>query len=250
MRSLLYIVISACLFWVPVSVVSPLSQAVESYAAAPHGWERVGTTDAVDVYRRELTSSPVVAFRGQGYIDSPIERVASVILDEKRLTEWVDSLEEGKLLKMYGEREFLQYSHIGTPFVIQDRDFLIRGKILADQGEDSFTIILRSVEDPLMPPTKYVRGDLKGYWKLYSVEGGKKTYLIAEMHADPKGDVPKWLVNLIQKQWPTNTFKSLRKQVNKEGVTTLPQIAAHFAAEKPITTSAAKSVVAPMSSAK
>lgn len=227
-----------------------------SYTAEPAGWEKVETVGAsnpagpvderTDVYRRQVPGSPVVAFRGQGYIDAPLTRVASVILDEKRATEWVDSLEEEWVIRMYGEREFLQYSHIGTPFVIKDRDFVTRGKVTADAREGSFTLELRSVEDPAMPPRDHVRGDLQGYWKLYSADGGKRSYLVAEMHADPKGDVPKWLVNLFQKQWPINTFKSLRKQVAKGDVRILPQVAAFFDAEKAISVSAAKTVSAPI----
>jgi hypothetical protein len=209
--------------------------------AAEPAWEKMDSDEGIDVFRREIPGSPVVAFRGEGIVDAPIARVASVILDDKRATEWVDSLEEARVVKMYSPTEFLEYNHIGTPVILKDRDFLVRGKVEADLKAGTMTMSMKSVEDESMPPGKYVRGHLEGYWKMKSLDGGKKTHVTAEMHADPKGDVPKWLVNMFQKKWPHNTIESLRKQVAKSDVKIIPQVAAVFEpkADQAITTSAA-----------
>ena len=39
---------------------------------------------------------------------------------------------------------------------------------------------------------------------------------------DPKGALPSWVVNLVQKAWPMNTLKALRKQVKKPFVGSIP----------------------------
>src|SRR5688572_23472392 len=102
---------------------------------------------------------------------------------------------------MFGEREFLQYTHIDSPPLVSDRDFLIRGKVEANAGDRSLTLKLEPAEDPIKPPGEHVRGILRGLWKLESAEDGKKTLVTAEMHADPKGSIPKWIVNAFQKSW-------------------------------------------------
>ncbi|MGK5084742.1 START domain-containing protein [Bdellovibrionota bacterium FG-1] len=191
-------------------------------------WEKMNSDDGIEVFRREVPGSPIVAFRGEGVVDATITRVASVILDDDRATEWVDSLENSKVLKMLGARDFLHYSHIGTPFVIKDRDFVVHGKIMADGREGWMKMTLDSVEDPMQPPTDYIRGEIHGFWNLKSIEGGKKTYAIAEMHADPKGTMPRWLVNLFQKAWPHNTIQSLRKQAVKSDIKIIPQVVQVF----------------------
>lgn len=206
----------------------------ETNAAQPtdpslKGWDKVDTGDGIDVFKKELPGDPVVAMRGEGPVDAPIARVASVILDDDRAKEWVDSLEDSKLVKMFGDREFLEYSHIGTPFVLKDRDFLTRGIVEADMKERSITMTIHSVDDPLMPVGKYVRGDLQGYWKMKSLGDGTKTYVVAEMHADPKGSVPKWIVNLFQKGWAKGTIQSLRKQVAKPDIKIIPEVSKIFA---------------------
>jgi hypothetical protein len=190
----------------------------------PAGWDKVGESDGIDVYRKEIPGDPVVALRGEGVVNAPITRVASVLLDESRSAEWIDSIVEAKLVKMYGPHEFLEYNHVGTPFVLKDRDFLNRGKIEVDLKEKIMTVTLRSEEDAAMPPGKYVRGSLEGFWQLKAVDHGTRTYVIAEMHADPKGSVPKWIVNLFQKGWAHNTIESMRKQVAKPDIKVIPQV--------------------------
>ena len=187
------------------------------------------------VFRREVPGSQIIAVRGEGMINASITQVSSAILDDQRATEWVDSLVESKLIKMYGPHEFLEYNHIGTPFVLKDRDFLVHGKVEANLKSGTLTITMASVEDPAVPPGKYIRGHVNGHWNLTSMGNGTQTFLVVEMHADPKGNVPRWIVNLFQKSWPRNTIEKLRMQSVKPDIKVLPQIAAIFEPVKPVT---------------
>jgi hypothetical protein len=201
-------------------------------AAAPSRvpeWEKMGSEDGIEVYRRETEGSPVVAFRGEGLVDAPLARVASVILDDHRATEWVDSLADSRIVHMYGDREFMQYSHFTMPPLIKDRDFLIRGRVEADLPARTLTMTIKSAADPTVPEGQYVRGELIfGQWIMREMDGGRRTFVAAEMQADPKGALPKWLVNLFQKSWPHNTIDRLRKQVSRDDIRVLPQVSALF----------------------
>ena len=33
----------------------------------------------------------------------------------------------------------------------------------------------------------------------------------------PRGSVPKWIVNMFQRAWPKDTFKGIKKQLEKRG---------------------------------
>jgi hypothetical protein len=206
----------------------PITSGAASLSRTPE-WEKMGSDDGIDVYKRETEGSPILAFRGEGIVDASITRVASVILDDSRSTEWVDNLEDSRLVHMYGEREFMQYSHFGMPFLVKDRDFLIRGKVEADPVARTLAMTIKSATDPAVPEDKYVRGDLIfGQWIMREVDGGKRTFVSTEMQADPKGALPKWLVNLFQKSWPHNTISRLRKQAARADIKIIPQVAAIF----------------------
>jgi hypothetical protein len=185
-------------------------------AAPAEGWEKIDDDDGITVFRREIAGSPVIAFKGIGVVNAPIARVVAVITDTPRSTEWMDSTSEARVVRKVSPLEQIVYTHIATPVVMKDRDFVTRAKAEIDGAKKRFVIRIQSVNDPGAPPTSYVRGEIhQSSFILTSIDGGKKTQVVTEIHADPKGSVAKWIVNLFQKNWPHNTIKNLRKQVGK-----------------------------------
>jgi hypothetical protein len=53
------------------------------------------------------------------------------------------------------------------------------------------------------------------YYKFEAFRGKTKTKLTVEVHTDPKGMLPSWLVNAIQKGWPSKTLNGLVKRARK-----------------------------------
>ncbi len=183
------------------------------------GWEKIGEDDGITVYRREVAGSPVIAFKGEGIIDASILRVASILVDTTRATEWIDSLVEERTIRRVSETEYIEYDHMGTPFVMKDRDFVIDCKLDLDAAQKKATVRFHSVTDSLAPATSYVRGELiSSSFALTALERGTKTRMVAEIHCDPKGSVAKWIVNWFQKGWPHNTIMSLRAQAAKPDI--------------------------------
>ncbi len=182
-------------------------------------WEKFDEEDGISVYRRDIPDSPIVALRGEGVIDAPLLRVASVLVDTKRATEWIDSLAEARTIRKISDTEFVEWDHIATPFVLADRDFVFNAKLDLRPKQKQVALNYHSVNDPAAPKTDYVRGVFNyGTFVLTSIAGGKKTHVVAEVLCDPKGSVAKWIVNLFQKSWPHNTITSLRNQVKKRDI--------------------------------
>ena len=199
-------------------------------APAPVAWEKIGDSDGIGVYRREVPGSPLIAFKGEGYVNASIIRVASVLVDSDRAPEWVDSLTESKIIRWINETETVHYDHIGTPFVLKDRDFVSNCKLTFDPSRKNVTLKINAVKDPLAPETSYVRGELlHSSFSLTSAEHGTKTFVVAEIHADPKGSVATWIVNLFQKRWPHSTLTRLRAQVAKPDIKEHPRLQTELA---------------------
>ena len=185
-------------------------------SGTPPAWEKIDDDDGIVVYRREVPGSPIIAFKGEGVVNASILRVASVLIDTSRATEWMDSLAESRTLKHISEDEYIEYDHVSTPFVLKDRDFVFDAKLELDPAQKKLTLNMHSVTDPLAPETSYVRGELMhSSFTLTALDHGQKTHMVAEIHADPKGSVAKWIVNMFQKVWPHNTITSLREHVKK-----------------------------------
>jgi hypothetical protein len=203
-----------------IVAMSPLQGSVAHADPAPvPAWEKIDDDDGITVYRREIPGSPIIAFKGEGVVNATILRVASVLIDTSRATEWIDSLAEARTLKQIGEDEYIEYDHVSTPFVLKDRDFVIDAKLDLDPSQKKVTLNIHSVTDPQAPETKYVRGELThSSFTLTALDHGQKTHIVAEIFADPKGSVAKWIVNMFQKGWPHNTITRLREQVQKPDI--------------------------------
>ncbi len=197
--------------------------------AQPSPWTETSSGHGIITFKRDVHGSEIIDLLGEGIVEAPIVRVASVLLDYTRATEWIDSLEEVRVVRMLGPLEFIEYDHVGTPpIIMKDRDFVCHGKLALDLEQQSLVMTIEPTTDPALPPTHYIRGELRGYWKLKAMDGGRRTFVIAQMHGDPRGSVPKWLVNLFQQGWARNTIESLREQVKKPDIHVMPQVEAAF----------------------
>ncbi|HTL12902.1 MAG TPA: START domain-containing protein [Bdellovibrionota bacterium] len=222
--------ISKCVLSLCAALVAVTSQA--SPAPVVKDWEKQDQDNGIITYHKEIPGSDIVAFRGEGMIDAPIAKVANILIDTPRKMEWVAKIAEAKDVRNIGPYERIEYNHTSSGFfLVKDRDFVFHAKADFDDAHKAMIFSLSSVKDALMPERGPVRGELTGSrYILTSKENGTKTYVEVEINADPKGDVPKWLVNLFQKSWPRTTLENMRKQAAKKDVVEHPGVKEHFAA--------------------
>ena len=188
-------------------------------------WTRSGEDEGIKTFKREMENDPIIGLRGQGVIDAPIAKVAQVIFDNSRATEWIDSLADTRVVKKVSDYEQITYSHISTPpLILKDREFVTQAKVHYNALEKTIYVTLEPGDNSLVPPSNYIRGTLHGGFLLKPIENGQKTFLVTEMQGDPKGDVPKWIVNMFQSGWAKNTIERIRKQVKKSGIVEHPKV--------------------------
>ena len=193
-----------------------------------HGaWVTMRTQDGIVVSKKDVPGSPFLAFRGEGDIDQPILVVGSVLVDIARDREWIYSLVESRILRAVSETEYITYTHVGTPITMKDRDFVTDVTLAVEPRAKQMSIHMHSVDDASAPQTRYVRGELSGSsFLLTSIDGGRRTHVVAEIHCDPKGSIASWIVNTFQKSWGYNTITRLRAQVRKPDIMVHPRLKA------------------------
>jgi hypothetical protein len=190
----------------------------------PADWTLMGRRDGIEVYRRETPGSPLVVFKGEGTIEAPLWKVASILLDTRRAPEWADSLKESRVVKRLGPAEYEEYNHLGMPFILKDRDFLSKVVIDIRADQKTFSLAYKPADDGDMPRTHYVRGQIQyGLFEVTSLETGRRSTLKAEIQVDPRGAIPAWVVNFFQKSWPLNTFQGIRAQAAKPDIAMPPE---------------------------
>lgn len=192
-------------------------------------WEYIGTTDNVKVSRMQVPGSEVFAFRGEIVADIHIGKIIRVFIDSKQRKYWVDRYAEHKTLERTDRME-KYWIKFKLPFPVSDRDYVLQTDVEIDEAKKIVTANVRSIVDPRKPEDSCcVRAEAYStYYRFESLPGehGKeKTRMIVEVHTDPKGMLPNWLVNRIQKDWPSKTLGGLLRRAQREGQTPLPKLA-------------------------
>lgn len=195
------------------------------------GWVYQGEdSTGVRLWKKEIPGSPVVAFRGEAVIDASIPRIASVLGDAKRRTEWVADAKESRDVRVESMSERVEYNRTGAPWPVQDRDFVYRVSVdVKREPLKQLWVHIKSVAESSVPPRAgVVRAELMSSRYVFTAIDEAHTRASVEIHADPKGSLPKWLVNLVQQNWPKTTLIRLARQVAKDYVVENGELRAYF----------------------
>jgi len=198
-----------------------------TFSASAHAaWEPIGVTAGVNVERKTMPESALFAFRGEGVFDVSIGLLTSVLKDADIAVEWVDLMTEHAVLRDAGENKNLIYESYGLPWPISDRDYVMYETYGYDTDKKIFTIDYESVKDAAKPPVKdLVRAmAYRTFWRLTMVDADT-TKIEVEVFTDPKGSLPAWLINMIQKDWPWKTIDGLVKRATKGDIQSDPAVA-------------------------
>jgi len=201
-------------------------------AKAP-AWQQFDQEDGILMFRRDVPGSDIVGRGGEGFVEAPIARVTSVLIDRKRATEWIDRLVKTKELRKLSETESINWNHVKTPTPLKDRDFVFKTVLTTDPAKKQVLFSYYSVKDSAAPETDdYVRGYFQqSKFELTMASRKNKdgsvtkgTIVVAEVMVDPRGSVPTFMVNLVQRSWPFKTLTALRKQAAKPDVKDDPRV--------------------------
>ena len=183
------------------ALASPLSawqQEADRFGEGP--WEHLGVEKGVALARKKLPQIGLFAVRGEVVLPAPMAKIARVIYDESRWAEWSDRTSEAVMLSQGPGNMKTVYQAVDMPFILSDRDVIYTFGY--EHTADSVTIIGRTLPYRKPPRSVGVRMHLvEGRWFLRS-KGENQTHLVLEILMDPRGDMPNWFVNLVQKDYP------------------------------------------------
>lgn len=187
-----------------------------------YSWDKVMEDHGIKVYKKLVPGSDIVGFRGETYIYAEAEKVLAVLMGNEHRKEWVDRLLHSEILERVNNKKYIVYQIFELPWPLQKRDFVYQGVLTKNKKLKSIDLVLNSIEHPKAPKTVGVRAHLTN--SLYRIVpmGKFKTKLEVEILSDPKGWIPTFVVNLVQKSWPYKTLSAIKKQVEKPHVGIYP----------------------------
>jgi hypothetical protein len=206
----------------------PLTLAHATRADEPNAapWQFVKQAQGIVVERRPVAGSSLKEFRGRGVVDAPISAILAVFNDVPRATEWMDACRASRIVADLGDYEKLVYNRTRAPWPVADRDTVLRSLVTFDAARREVRIEFESVTDMRAPPVAGVvrMPFLRGHWILAPDADAKVTRVEYQVHANPGGRLPDWLVNYVSRDLPFRTIAGLRAQVHRRSYPELEKI--------------------------
>ena len=191
--------------------------ALSAFATTQDNWEKIDDDQGIQVFRKPMPGSDIVAFKGTGLVDASLEKIFWVLCDAEHEEQWVEMLIENYILEEMTPFDRVQYQNFDLPWPLSDRDFVYRAVATMDK-QGRLHLLLNSVGHPKTPATKGVRADIMQSGFILTPRPDGKTFVEVSIFSDPKGILPTWVINLVQESWPMETMIGIRKQVKKEFV--------------------------------
>ena len=175
--------------------------------------------ERIIVERNSQNNNEPPIFKGSTKLSASLSRVAFVLIDINSKKRWVNRLAEHNLIEgdIFG-MEYKIYEHYDLAWPVSDREYVLDGKWTVDL-DGKFPSVKLAISSTTHKDYSIrkdrVRGDLKKLVFHLKEIAPETTEVTVEIKVDPKGKLPSFLVNSIQKNWPLTTLRALNKELSQ-----------------------------------
>ena len=160
-----------------------------------NGWKDWKDKSGVVMHRKSVPGTSLKALRIHFAMNATPEDVVASLRDQGLRSKWDTRFMGSEIIEELGKGTAVVRDMIKAPSVISNRDVLVvRHDIRREDG--SILLLARSVEREDCPPVKgFVRSHL--WMQIFDIQPTKdgKVSVTVAAHMDPKGSIPKWVVN-------------------------------------------------------
>lgn len=198
-----------------------------SFAMHPNdfAWKLKEEKDQIKVFsapRHKETG--IVPIKANTIIHDSLPRILSVLAETDRKKEWIPNLLDAYTVEKISKYERVEYTLYDSPWPFYDRAFVISTKGRYNEKDNTIFIDISSTEHEKVPLNpKHVRG--KTYIGSIYMKGlaTKETFFEITLLTDFKGNIPTWIINLVQKKWPYKFFTNIKAQLSKDDIKIWPE---------------------------
>lgn len=202
--------------------------AISGLANAGSDWSLARDRDGIKVWTRDVPGHPIRAFKAVMVVQSSLTGLVNLVLDTDSASRWVYRTDRIELIRRDVESgSFVIRAETDFPWPLNNRDVVVAGRIEQDEKTGAVTIQSYSLPPDAYPEVAgFVRmPDMEGTW-LFRPLGTGSVEVTMVGRANPGGNVPAGIVNLIIHETPYRTLQGMRRLVAEPRYqkTPLPQI--------------------------
>jgi len=181
-------------------------------------WNRLYADQGITVYAQKHRQSKVLALRAEGVLNAPIDQIMEVLRRVEIADEWMPDADGKFVLEEISDIEAITYSINRVPFPFADRELVLLNRLSLDRDRKFLVLDITSMEYPSKPVKKgRVRAQMYCGEMRLRPAGEGQTEVALQLHVDPKGAIPGWIVNMFQKRLPYNFLRALEKKAGATG---------------------------------
>jgi len=178
-------------------------------------WRQVTNDKGIQVYTIDIPNTDIVKAKAIAQIKSPLAKIRQELDNIESRHEWVPFLKQSKLIVVNSATKRLEYSLFSAPWPASNRDFVYSLE-LVKESSDQLVFKMHSIKTDMMPENKkHIRGEI--FESIYTLTKINENLTRVELsyHADPKGWLPSWIVNIIQRVLPYKILRNLRERLEQ-----------------------------------
>lgn len=199
---------------------------IASMAAMSADWELARDRKGIKVWTKEEPGYPIRAFKAVTVVESSLTGLVTLIMDTDRVDQWAYRVMRIEVLSRDDDAgTFVIRTETEFPWPLTNRDVVLVGKVSQDDKSRVVTIRSRSTPPGQYPlhPDFLRMPDMVGDWILRPLPGGRVEVTMIG-RANPSGNVPFGVVNLIIHETPYLTLLGLRDLISNERYRNAPRL--------------------------
>lgn len=182
---------------------------------AQEDWKLKSDKDNIKTYSKKLADSKINAVKIESVFQCSVSQFVSVLLDVDSYDDWIYNSKSTRLVKQVSPSEMYYYSEVGFPWPTANRDFVSHVVISQDPRTKIARVEAKNVQGLVPVKSNIVRIEKSSGTWLISPLSRNEVKIEYILQVDPGGDLPAWLINPFASKGLVETFKNLRKQLQK-----------------------------------
>ncbi|MCO4793790.1 MAG: hypothetical protein KC493_08765 [Bacteriovoracaceae bacterium] len=179
-------------------------------------WKLIENKKGLKLYSGPKSETGIYPFKAIFTVNHVLEHVVMVLADTSKKTEWVPRMSVSKTLEQKRPNDRTEYGEINMPWPLSNRDAIVGIKTTVNSEITHVSLKIASVQNENIINKRNIRA--KVYNSFVEIDYRPKTnetYLEVESFVDPKGRIPKWVVNFFQKIEAKRMARQMRRQLDK-----------------------------------
>jgi len=175
-------------------------------------WELEKDESGIQVYTRTVKTSSIKEYKATTIVKGSVKSLVNKITDGEQLKKWNYKTIRSELLEKKNKNKYIIYMYNNLPWPAKDRDHISELEVIA--VSETLTKVAIESDAKRIPEKKGVIRvvEFSGHWILEKTKLGVK--VTQQMHGDPGGSLPTFIVNSMLVNAPFNTFKRLKEQLD------------------------------------